>query len=212
VGYSAFELPLEATSEDAVDRSVVGSMITRVLDVGCGDNPSWASTSAPREIAYYGVDIDRAALERAQIGHPNARFIAGEAEHMPWFADGSIDAITCRVALPYMDLPSALREMARILTPGGTITLQLHSFRFACFDLLQRARSGKPKAIVGGIWTLVNGYVFWFTGCVLDLPGSKHFHDSWQTVGSIRRALRRVGVVVDKHEGNPEFIVWGHKE
>ena len=212
MGHSAFDLPLGATSKRAVDWSVVDNMTTRVLDVGCGDSPRWESTPAPGEIAYYGVDIDRAALERAQTGHPNASFIAGEAEHMPWFADGSIDAITCRVALPYMDLPSALREMARILTPGGTITLQLHSFRFACLDLLRRARSGKPEAIVGGVWTFVNGYVFWFTGCVLDLPGSKRFHDSWQSVGSIRRALRRVGVVVDKHEGNPEFTVWAHKE
>jgi ubiquinone/menaquinone biosynthesis C-methylase UbiE len=187
-------------------------MITRVLDVGCGDNPMWAPVSAPGEIIYYGVDIDRPALERAQIGHPIAKFIAGEAEHMSWFADGSIDAITCRVACPYMDLPSALREMARVLRPGGTITLQLHSFHFACADLLRRARDGNPKAIVGGVWALLNGYVFWLTGCVLDLPGSKRFHDSWQTVGSIRRALRRVGVVLDKHEGNPEFIVWGHKE
>ncbi len=195
-------------------------MITCVLDVGCGDNPTWAQISAPGEITCYGIDIDRAALERAQIAHQNAKFIAGEAENMPWFADGSIDAITCRVACPYMVVPSALREMARVLRPGGTITLQLHSFHFACTDLLRRARAGKlrraragkPKAIVGGVWALLNGYVFWLTGCVLDMPGSKRFHDSWQTLGSIRRALRRVGLVLDKHVGKPEFIVWGHKE
>jgi ubiquinone/menaquinone biosynthesis C-methylase UbiE len=187
-------------------------MITRVLDVGCGDNPKWVPISAPGEISYYGVDIDPAALERAHFGHPNARFIAGEAEQMHWFADRSIDAITCRVACPYMHLPSALREMARVLKPGGSITLQLHSFHFACVDLLRRAREGKLEAIIGGVWTLLNGYVFWLTGRVLDLPGSKRFHDSCQTVGSIRHALRRVGIVLDKQQEIPEFIVWGHKE
>jgi ubiquinone/menaquinone biosynthesis C-methylase UbiE len=188
------------------------NMTTCVLDVGCGDNPIWAPISALGEITYYGVDIDRVALESARTGHPNAKFIDGEAEHMSWFADGSIDAITCRVACPYMDLPSALREMARVLRPGGTITLQLHSFHFACAEFLQRARTGKPKAVLGGIWTLLNGCVFWLTGSVLDMPGTRRFHDSWQSLGSIRRALRRVGIVLDKHVAKPEFIVWGHKE
>jgi len=187
-------------------------MTTCVLDVGCGDNPIWAPVSAPGEITYYGTDIDQGALERAQMEHPNGKFIAGAGEHMPWFADESIDAITCRVALPLMDPPSALREMARVLRPGGTITLQLHSLRFACADLLRRVRAGKPKAVVGGVWALFNGCVFWLSGSVLDLPGSRRFHDSWQTVGSIRRALRRVGIVLDKHVESPEFIVWGHKE
>ena len=175
------------------------------------DNPIWAPVSAPGEIAYYGTDIDQAALERAQTAHPNAKFILGVAEQMPWFTDGSMDTITCRVALPLMDPPAALREMARVLKPGGTIVLQLHSFRFACADLLRRVRTGKPKAIMGGLWALFNGYLFWLTGRVLDLPGSKHFHDSWQSVGSIRRALRRVGVFIDKYVESPEFIVWGHK-
>jgi hypothetical protein len=56
------------------------NMITRVLDVGYGDNPSWAPISAPGEFAYYGMDIDRAALDRAHIEHPNPRFIACETE------------------------------------------------------------------------------------------------------------------------------------
>jgi ubiquinone/menaquinone biosynthesis C-methylase UbiE len=187
-------------------------MAINVLDVGCGDNPIWAPVSATADIAYYGVDIDKAALEKAQMAHPNAKFFLGVAEHMPWFTDGSIDAITCRVALPYMDPVATLREMARVLKPGGTITLMLHSFPFACADLLRRVGTGKAKAILGGVWTLLNGTVFWLTGRVLDIPGSQRFHDSWQSVASIRRALRRVGVALDKYVVSPEFIVWGHKE
>jgi len=148
-------------------------MTTCVLDVGCGDNPIWAPVSAPGEITYYGTDIDQGALERAQMEHPNAKFIAGAGEHMPWFADESIDAITCRVALPLMDPPSALREMARVLRPGGTITLQLHSLRFACADLLRRVRAGKPKAVVGGVWALFNGCVFWLSGSFCPRPAWK---------------------------------------
>jgi hypothetical protein len=39
-----------------------------------------------------------------------------------------MDVITYRVAWSCTDLRLALREMA----PGGRITLQLHSFQFAC--------------------------------------------------------------------------------
>ena len=70
------------------------------------------------------------------------------------------------------------------------------------------ARGAKAKSLTEACASIMHA----LAGCVLDLPGSKRFHDSWQSVGSIRRALRRVGVVVDKHEGNPEFTVWAHKE
>ena len=46
-----------------------------------------------------------------------------EAEHMP-FADGSLDMVTCRQAAHHFyDLSQALREISRVLKPGGVFLL-----------------------------------------------------------------------------------------
>ena len=53
---------------------------------------------------------------------PHARFVIGQAERLP-FAAGSFDLVTAAGSLNYADLPSALAEIARVLTRDGTFLL-----------------------------------------------------------------------------------------
>jgi SAM-dependent methyltransferase len=91
-----------------------------VLDVGCGDLSLWeALADRPTVI---GVDIELPpprvdGIERRQ----------GSALALP-FADGEFDALVSTQVLDDLrDRPRALREMARVLRPSGTLFLTCDS-------------------------------------------------------------------------------------
>ena len=70
-----------------------------------------------------GLDISRTfveiATQNAARAGANARFLQGDAAHMP-FADGSFDYCVCRAAFKnFGDPEGALAEMHRVLRPGG---------------------------------------------------------------------------------------------
>jgi len=67
---------------------------------------------------------------RAARGHLQARgaanvgFVAGDAGALP-FRDGSFDVVTCRTAAHHFaDVGAALRQIHRVLRPGGALLLQ----------------------------------------------------------------------------------------
>lgn len=57
-------------------------------------------------------------------GRGNVCFSVADAEALP-FADGSFDLVTCRIAPHHFpDVGQAVREWARVLRPGGRVTLE----------------------------------------------------------------------------------------
>lgn len=100
---------------------------TRLLDVGCGPGSitlGLAAAVAPGEAV--GLDVEEsvldAARERAAVdGVTNVRFEAGDVAALP-FPDGSFDAVFAHTLLEHVgDGGAALREMRRVLRPGGVI-------------------------------------------------------------------------------------------
>jgi len=62
------------------------------------------------------------AVARARLGD-RVRFVEGRAERLP-FEDASFDALTFTYLLRYVDEPGdVLRELARVVRPGGTIAM-----------------------------------------------------------------------------------------
>jgi SAM-dependent methyltransferase len=60
-----------------------------------------------------------AADHAAEAGRTNMHFREADAEALP-FADASFDRVTCRLGVMYFpDVPRALREVRRVLRPGG---------------------------------------------------------------------------------------------
>lgn len=103
----------------------------RVLDVGCGVG-HWGRTLLPYlppDATLDGVDREAAFAEKAAakaldlgIAH-RARYRAAAIERLP-FEDGSFDLVTCQTVLMHVaDVPTALREMMRVLVPGGRIAV-----------------------------------------------------------------------------------------
>jgi ubiquinone/menaquinone biosynthesis C-methylase UbiE len=106
----------------------------RILDVACGTGA--VASVALREIGSEGsvVGIDRSPemLAVARRKMPDIDWREGRAEALP-FADDSFDAVFCQFGLMFFDDRSqALREMLRVLRPGGRVTL-------AVWDGLERS-------------------------------------------------------------------------
>ena len=65
----------------------------------------------------------RARLARTPELAGRVRFVAGEAEALP-FPDGAFDALTFTYLLRYVDdRPATMRELARVVSPGGRIAM-----------------------------------------------------------------------------------------
>jgi ubiquinone/menaquinone biosynthesis C-methylase UbiE len=99
-----------------------------VLDLGSGggiDVLVSAKRVGPNGLAY-GVDmtdemLDLARRNAAEAGVTNAHFLKGEIEHVP-LPDESVDVVisNCVVNLS-TDKPRVLREVYRVLRPGGRV-------------------------------------------------------------------------------------------
>ncbi|HYX52517.1 MAG TPA: methyltransferase domain-containing protein [Candidatus Limnocylindrales bacterium] len=101
-----------------------------VLDVasGSGEPAISIATQLAGTGQVIGVDVSPAPLqiasERAQQrGLANVRFQEADAHHLP-FPDASFDRVTSRLGIMFFaDVINALREMHRVLKPGGRATL-----------------------------------------------------------------------------------------
>jgi SAM-dependent methyltransferase len=98
----------------------------RVLDIGCGpyglihflDNAAERIRLDPLLPKYK----DKMALAEPQLS------ISALGEHLPLAAD-SVDVAICFNALDHMcDPAAALAEVRRVLRPGGTLLLMIHTF------------------------------------------------------------------------------------
>jgi 2-polyprenyl-3-methyl-5-hydroxy-6-metoxy-1,4-benzoquinol methylase len=101
----------------------------RVLDVGCGGGGlATAIAGSVPGTTVLGIDPNEVMVRRASAlaekrGVTNCRFEAGSALAIP-VDDRSQEFVTCRLVLQHLSDPhGAVREMARVLAPGGTMVL-----------------------------------------------------------------------------------------
>ncbi|MGB0588902.1 MAG: class I SAM-dependent methyltransferase [Myxococcota bacterium] len=93
------------------------------LDIGCGNGYSvrWAAQLDP-SIRATGLDLSPQMVARAReqsSKHPNTRFIHAPFP-LPMLRDGAFNAIFSMEVFYYLpDLSVGLREVARLLAPGG---------------------------------------------------------------------------------------------
>jgi ubiquinone/menaquinone biosynthesis C-methylase UbiE len=93
---------------------------SRVLDVACGTGVVVRAALA-RRCAAMGIDLNRSMLQVAGELAPEARFIQGSASALP-FRASAFDAAMMQFALMYVpDRSLAIREMRRIVAPGGGV-------------------------------------------------------------------------------------------
>lgn len=122
------EMDFKPFDGDCLDRLAreVGSL-GPICDMGCG----------PGQIARYlhrqgvdtlGVDLSPRMVEEAQRLNPDIHFHQGDMLNLPdadnsW---GGIAAFYCIIHIPREQIVDALREMRRVLKPGGMLLVTFH--------------------------------------------------------------------------------------
>jgi demethylmenaquinone methyltransferase / 2-methoxy-6-polyprenyl-1,4-benzoquinol methylase len=116
----------------------------RVLDACCGTGDlALAGLEAGGEVV--GVDFSERMLERARRKAPAIEWVQGDLLSLP-FEDGSFDAATVGFGVRNVeDLEAGLRELARVLGPGG---------RLGCLEIT------RPRGLLRLFFRL------WFDGLV----------------------------------------------
>jgi SAM-dependent methyltransferase len=96
----------------------------RVLDAGCGDATLASMIAAPEVVC---VDQSRAAVQAAKARGLEAHL--AKIEELP-FREGDFDVVMCNHVLYHVsDRDRALRELARVLRPGGGRLVGIYSSR-----------------------------------------------------------------------------------
>ncbi|HVS48450.1 MAG TPA: class I SAM-dependent methyltransferase [Candidatus Dormibacteraeota bacterium] len=92
----------------------------RVLDVGCGGGSVAKAVKRERpDLDVFGCDLSESALKIAGATPEGVDFRLATAERLP-FADGEFDFVWIFDVLEHVEDPEqVLREVARVLKPGG---------------------------------------------------------------------------------------------
>jgi ubiquinone/menaquinone biosynthesis C-methylase UbiE len=102
----------------------------RILEIGCGCG-SEAERFARAGASYTAVDLTNAAVNitqrRFQLAGLKGNFTQGDAENLP-FADDSFDIVYSHGVLHHTpDTPRTIREVHRVLAPGGRAVIMLYN-------------------------------------------------------------------------------------
>jgi ubiquinone/menaquinone biosynthesis C-methylase UbiE len=111
----------------------------QVLDIACGTG--LVSLEAARAVGpggrVLGIDLSERMIDAAErrardLSLSNCSFSRMDAETLA-LPDGSFDVVLCALGLMYMPDPEqALREMSRVLRPGGRLALAVWGERAKC--------------------------------------------------------------------------------
>jgi ubiquinone/menaquinone biosynthesis C-methylase UbiE len=121
---------------------IEGTSFTRAADIGCGPGITTEGLFSA-EAWPLGVDCSfemaRRAVTRARERGVAAASVAGKIEALP-LRDGSVDLVLCINCLEFVERREvALREIARVLRPGGTAIVGVMNRRSA-WEITRRLR------------------------------------------------------------------------
>lgn len=154
--YQRFFVPAigEPLAEDLLQRAALKPG-ERVLDVGCGTGvvTRLAATRVGGEGAVAGLDVNPGMLAVARSVTPaevNIEWHEASADAMP-LADASFDVVLSQLSLQFIpDRGKALKEMHRVLVPGGRLVLSVPGPADPLFETLADALGRHVSAQAAG--------------------------------------------------------------
>ena len=166
-----------------------------VLDVGCGDGTLALVAARSGAAQVVGCDPDPRMIARAaaqaERGNADISLAIARSQALP-FADGSFDLVTCITVLAFVpDAAGAIREMARILRPGGRLVIG-DLGRWSCWAVRRRIRGWFGAALwrgarfwgTGELAALVRG-----AGLTVDATNGAIFYPPWTAAARVMAPL-----------------------
>ena len=119
--YDTVDLPATHQAFAPLLDSLGGLRGRHVLEVASGTG-HLAAEVLTRGASVVGIDVASKMVALARERFPRATFVEGDAEGLP-FEDAQFDSVLCCFGLLHFAEPvKALREMARVLKPGGAVS------------------------------------------------------------------------------------------
>ena len=189
--------------------------VRSVLDIGCGAGQEMLPFVARGAIGV-GVDV------MPEVGQVGRRMFAAEnfservgfvraSGHALPFADCAFDVLICRIALMYMNINPALREMARVLRADGVFFLKYHAPPYYLSKFGEGLKSGNILSSVHAMRCLLAGYSYQQTG---RQPFNKltAAGETFITKKILQRelkssALKVIGEMPDTNSQTPSLII-----
>ena len=130
-----------------------------ILDCGCGMGFYLLAMGRLRRLDLVGVDTDPRRLEQAGRAAPAAQLVRADASALP-FPDASFDGVLLTEVLEHVeDDLGALRELRRVLRPGGILAVSVPNSRFPFWwdpiNPVWMGLGGEPirEGPVAGMWS-----------------------------------------------------------
>lgn len=196
---SDLDMQLRRRNVQALLRSVLSAAPgpMRGLDLGCGAGK--VLEGIPREKLFIvGVDLVPEMVAVAAGNHPDDRFAAADAGHLP-FRAGSFDFVTSVGVLEYIPDPLAiLRGVHALLRPGGHLIMSLPN-RTSLFRGLSHLESAGERAAGAMVRKL--------RGLPVEADRPKYQHAQWSPAEGAK-LFQDAGFQVDEVRFNT-YGVWG---
>ena len=119
--------------------------VARILDVGCGAGQTLIALQLKPQAVKVGVDSDLKALLLGRSLDPTIFFVCARGDALP-FRDHAFDFVISRLALFYMNVPRALREIARVLGPGAHFWCALRTWSVVLQNIGKAVMAGNVPA------------------------------------------------------------------
>jgi ubiquinone/menaquinone biosynthesis C-methylase UbiE len=203
-----------------------------VLDLGCGRGISSAAeleiaarewmSAGPTDFRMVGIDINLEVLRKGKRSSPELEFACARGERLPFQSD-AFDLVISVVAMSYMDIPLTLREVHRVLKPGGQLRIKVHPLSFTWSELTRELGTGplwqRARNLAYRVYVIGNGITLHLFGFNFRFPFARRRCESFQTRHSIRRAFRAAGFdkintscwvtkIVGHHAGNCRAVAF----
>ena len=191
-----------------VSRVEAGSADT-VLDVATGTGAVARELLLQKGCAVVGLDQSPEMLAEARRRLPDdVELVEGTAEQLP-FPDASFDALTFTYLLRYVSDPaSTLRELARVVRPGGTIAgLEFavpHGVWRPWWELYVRVGLPLVGRVISPGWAEVGGFLG---------PSIRDFYRRWpeQRLLELWHAAGIAGATSQRLSLGGGIVTWGRR-
>jgi SAM-dependent methyltransferase len=184
------------------------------VDVGCGSGAINAFVSFAKNLNLnIGLDLEPDTVRLARELNPEAtavRWLCASAEAIP-LGNASVDKLVCRGVVPLANVRNVISEIGRVLRPGGTGALLLHSWSFYLKWLSLHPARWKRSA--AGLVHFTLGTWFNLTGQQVVLRLGRHrIGQTYQALYRMRRMLAEQGMRLYHVKRRPELLIYVVKD